>query len=68
MRSSTTEVAEEQDPVCEYGGERPTTPEWTLRRSTRVGRVPLHFEHFITAAIEDPVRMEEMMESSDKEQ
>lgn len=68
VRGSTTKIAEEQDSENEDRGEEPTTTELTLRRSTRVMKEPLRFEHFGPIVIEDPVTMCEAIEVSVKKQ
>lgn len=68
MTGPATDVAEELDSGSEDIVEESTTPEQKLKGSTKVRKTSPRFEHFATAAAEDPVTMEEAVESLAKEQ
>lgn len=67
-KGSTTDVAEEHDPWNEDIGEEPTVSEQKLKRSARVRRTLRCFDYIATAVIEDPMTIEEDLESSETEQ
>lgn len=60
-------MAEEQDPGNKEAGERFTTPEQELRRSTKGMKLPQRFKNFATMSIKDPQVTEEAMSSCDEE-
>lgn len=62
MKDTATDVLDEQESGSEDAGKQFRTLEKMFRKSTRERKGPQRFEHSAMIAVEDPEKMEEVIE------